>query len=56
VSDDIAIHVRLANEAVKRAGRRVDYVHMPVMPDAGEAFPPLEEPRSAPRSRSSGSF
>jgi hypothetical protein len=44
VSDDISIHVRLANEAVRRAGRRVDYVHMPVMPDAGDDFfPPLEE-------------
>lgn len=42
-SEDISIHVRLANEAVRRAGRRVDYVHMPVMPDAGdEFFPPLE--------------
>ncbi len=35
---DIGICVRLANEATARAGRRVDYVHMPVMPDAGEAF------------------
>jgi len=35
---DIGICVRLANEAVARAGRRVDYVHMPVMPDAGDAF------------------
>jgi hypothetical protein len=44
VSDDISIHVRLANEAVRRAGRRVDYVHMPVMPDAGDDFfPPLEQ-------------
>jgi hypothetical protein len=42
-SDDISIHVRLANEAVRRAGRRVDYVHMPVMPDAADDFfPPLE--------------
>jgi hypothetical protein len=33
----------LANEAVVRAGRRVDYVHMPVMPDADDAwFGPLE--------------
>ena len=44
VSDDISIHVRLANEAVRRAGRRVDYVHMPVMPDAADDFfPPLED-------------
>ncbi len=43
-SDDISIHVRLANEAVRRAGRRVDYVHMPVMPDAtDDFFPPLEQ-------------
>ena len=43
-TDDISIHVRLANEAVRRAGRRVDYVHMPVMPDAGDDFfPPLQE-------------
>ena len=35
---DIGICVRLANEAVARAGRRVDYVHMPVMPDADDAF------------------
>jgi hypothetical protein len=43
-TDDISIHVRLANEAVRRAGRRVDYVHMPVMPDADDDFfPPLQE-------------
>jgi hypothetical protein len=38
VAPDIGICVRLANEAVARAGRRVDYVHMPVMPDADDAF------------------
>jgi hypothetical protein len=43
-TDDIGVCVRLANEAVRRAGRRVDYVHMPVMPDAGDDFfPPLAE-------------
>lgn len=35
---DMEVCVRLANEAVARAGRRVDYVHIPVMPDASEAF------------------
>jgi hypothetical protein len=35
---DMAVCVRLANEAVARAGRRVDYVHMPVMPNADDAF------------------
>ncbi len=35
---DMGVCVRLANEAVVRAGRRVDYVHMPVMPHADEAF------------------
>lgn len=40
---DISVCVRLANEAVRRAGRPVDYVHMPVMPDADDAFfVPLE--------------
>jgi hypothetical protein len=43
-ADDATVVVRLANEAVRRAGRRVDYVHMPVMPDAGDDFfPPLED-------------
>jgi hypothetical protein len=41
---DMSVCVRLANEAVVRAGRRVDYVHMPVMPDASDAFfAPLQE-------------
>jgi hypothetical protein len=35
---DMEVCVRLANEAVARAGRRVDYVHIPVMPDASDAF------------------
>lgn len=44
VAPDIGVCVRMANEAVARAGRRVDYVHMPVMPNASEAFfRPLSE-------------
>lgn len=35
---DMELCTRLANEAVARAGRTVDYVHLPVMPDAGERF------------------
>jgi hypothetical protein len=43
-ADDASVVVRLANEAVRRAGRKVDYVHMPVMPDAGDDFfPPLAD-------------
>jgi hypothetical protein len=43
---DMSVCVRFANEAVARAGRRVDYLHMPVMPDAGEAFfAPLQQLR-----------
>lgn len=41
---DMSVCVRLANEAVVRAGRSVDYVHMPVMPHADDAF--LEPLRS----------
>ena len=35
---DLALCVRLSNEAVARSGRRVDYVHMPVMREADDAF------------------
>lgn len=43
IAPDMGVCVRLANEAVVRAGRRVDYVHMPVMPDADDAwFGPLD--------------
>ena len=43
-AEDVSVCVRLANEAVRRAGRRVDYVHLPVMPDAEDGFfPPLED-------------
>jgi hypothetical protein len=39
---DLALCVRLANEAVARSGRRVDFVHMPVIPDCdAEYFRPL---------------
>ena len=31
--NDLALCVKLANAAVERSGRRVDYVHMPVQPD-----------------------
>jgi hypothetical protein len=42
-AEDVSVCVRLANEAVRRAGRRVDYVHLPVMPEAEDGFfPPLE--------------
>jgi hypothetical protein len=35
---NLELCVRLSNEAVKRIKRHVDYVHMPVVPDPGEAF------------------
>jgi hypothetical protein len=35
---DMQVSVRLANLGVELAGRRVDYVHIPVLPDADEAF------------------
>jgi hypothetical protein len=35
---DLGLCVRLSNEAVRRAGRRVDYVHMPVVRHPDEAF------------------
>jgi hypothetical protein len=44
VAPDMGVAVRLANEAVARAGRRVDYVHLPVMPDADDTyFGPMRE-------------
>jgi hypothetical protein len=43
IAPDMGVCVRLANEAVIRAGRRVDYVHMPVMPNADDAwFAPMD--------------
>jgi hypothetical protein len=35
---DLELCVQLSNEAVKRAGRRVDYVHMPVVQDPDDSF------------------
>ena len=35
---DMGLCARLSNEAVARAGRTVDYVHLPVMPTAADAF------------------
>ena len=35
---DLGLCVRLSNEAVARSGRRIDYVHMPVVRHPGEAF------------------
>jgi hypothetical protein len=35
---DLALCVRMSNEAVKRCGRRLDYVHMPVIKDPSDAF------------------
>lgn len=36
--EDLGVCVRLANEILARASRPVDYVHIPVLPDAGDAF------------------
>jgi hypothetical protein len=35
---DLSLCVRLSNEAVKRTGRRLDYVHMPVIREPGPGF------------------
>ncbi|CAJ1510064.1 hypothetical protein [[Mycobacterium] burgundiense] len=35
---DLDLCVRMSNEAKKRAGRRLDYVHMPVAAEADDAF------------------
>jgi hypothetical protein len=35
---DLALCVRLSNEAVKRTGRRLDYLHMPVIQEPDDAF------------------
>jgi hypothetical protein len=42
--EDLSLCVALSNEAIRRAGRRVDYVHMPVVrhPDAA-FFAPLDD-------------
>ena len=47
---DLGLCVRLTNDAVARAGRRVDYVHMPVVRDPDESFfAPLRELDAGPR-------
>jgi hypothetical protein len=35
---DLGVCVRLANEILSRASRPVDYIHVPVLPDAGDEF------------------
>jgi hypothetical protein len=41
---DLSLAVRLANEAVARSGRRVDFLHMPVIPGADDDhFRPLRD-------------
>jgi hypothetical protein len=35
---DLELCVRMSNEAVKRCGRQLDYVHMPVIKEPGAAF------------------
>lgn len=42
--EDLSLCVRLANEAVARTSHRVDFVHMPVIPDVSDSyFKPLED-------------
>ncbi len=42
--DDLALCVRMSNEAVKRTGRRLDYLHMPVVRKPTDAFfAPLDD-------------
>jgi hypothetical protein len=42
--EDLALCVRLSNETVANAGRRVDYVHMPVVRHPGPGFfAPLDD-------------
>jgi hypothetical protein len=41
---DLGLCVRMSNEAKRRTGRRLDYVHMPVVRHPDEAFfAPLED-------------
>ena len=35
---DLSATVELANATVEASGRRVDWIHIPVLPDVGEAF------------------
>jgi hypothetical protein len=47
---DLSATVALANMVIESSGRRVDWIHIPVLPDAGDAFlAPLRElrPQSA---------
>jgi hypothetical protein len=42
--EDLELCVRMSNEAKRRIGRRLDYVHMPVVRQPGEAFfAPLDD-------------
>ena len=42
--EDLDLCVRMSNEAKKRTGRRLDYVHMPVIRQPDEAFfAPLDD-------------
>lgn len=36
--ENLGVCVRLANEILARASRPVDYIHLPMLPDAGDAF------------------
>ena len=47
---DLSATVELANATIEASGRRVDWIHIPVLPDVGEAFlAPLKDlkPRGA---------
>jgi hypothetical protein len=46
---DNQVHVNWANALSKRVGRRIDYIHMPIVPEHGEAeLAPLRKLRLAP--------
>ena len=42
---DLALCVRMSNEAERRTGRRLDYVHMPVVRHPDEVLRPARRPR-----------
>lgn len=43
---DLSATVALANAVIESSGRRIDWIHIPVLPDAGDAFlAPLRELR-----------
>ena len=50
--DDLALCVRMSNEAKRRTGRRLDYVHMPVVRQSGGEL--LRAARRARRRRHEG--